>query len=347
MSTSPTVRAAIVGDFEGVLGSSPEVRRLKERGIQVTSHREQVPPERAADVLAGYQVIIAVRERMPFPREVLDQLPSLELIAQSGTHANHIDLDTAAKRGVLVACGRGNPDGTKRASTMAELAFGMLFDLTRDITRLRNLMAEGDWPSSVGRTVRGKTFGVLGMGRHGVAFTEVAKVFGMEVVAWGPTLTPERAAESGAEFRELDDLLAEADVVSVNLRLTDLSRGLLDERRIGLMKSDAIVINTARGAIIDEEALAAALADGSLGGACLDVFTTEPLPADSPLRTLPNVVVTPHVGWVVDRHLEEFAEDTTLHVEHYLDGELPLDALLNPTSADVDRKRVGGVGLTA
>lgn len=347
MSTSPAVRVAIVGDYEGVLGSSPEAHRLEERGFEVISHREPIPLEQAAEALGDRQIIIAVRERMPFPASVLEQLPALELIAQCGTHANHVDLDAATDAGVLVACGRGNPDGTKRASTMAELAFGMLFDLTRDITRLRTDMASGQWPSSVGRSVRGKTFGVLGLGRHGVAFTEVAKVFGMEVIAWGPTLTPERAAASGAEFRELDDLLATADVVSVNLRLTDLSRGMLDERRIGLMKSDAIVINTARGAIIDEDALTAALSDGRLGGACLDVFAVEPLPADSPLRTLPNVVLTPHVGWVVDRHLEEFAEDTTLHVEHYVDGDLAIDTLLNPASAEVDRKRLGGVGGSA
>lgn len=343
MNAHDSLRVAIVGDYEGVFEESWEVRNLLERVAEVRAWNEPAPIEPLPSFLEKCHAIIAIRERMPFPGHVLERLPSLELISQSGTHANHIDLEVATRLGILVASGRGSPDGTKRPSTMAELTFGMLFALTREICTLNTQMAAGEWPSSVGRSIRGLTMGILGMGRHGVPLARLAQAFGMRTVAWGPTLTPERAAEDDTQFLELDDVLRQSDVVSINLRLSDLTRGLIDKRRIGLMKPNAILINTARGEIIDEDALTSALSSGRLGGACLDVFTTEPLLVESPLRELPNVILTPHVGWTVDRHLQEFVEDTTLHLEHYLDGQLPVEALLNPASADVDRGRHGGV----
>lgn len=345
MSDSNT-RIAVVGDYEGVQAGSAHVARLRERpGVgAVEVFGDPIPPGDIATTLADYQIVIAIRERTPFPEHVLAELPDLELISQSGTHAAHVDLDAATRAGVLVACGPGDPGGGKRPSLMSELVLGMLFSLTRELPSLQREMAVGNWPSSVGRSVREQTLGILGLGRHGLALSRVAATLGMRVVAWGPTLTDERAADAGVKrYEELDDLLGEADVVSIHLKLSDLSRGLIDERRLGLMRSHAILINTARGAIVDEVAMAEALAQGGLGGAGLDVFVEEPLPADSPLRTLPNVVLTPHVGWTVDRNLEEFAEDTVHHVDAYLDGSLRLDALLDPGAAHMERRRTGGV----
>lgn len=335
-------RIAIVGDYEGVQATSAPVAALRERA-DVTVFGEPIPLDQVASTLADFGIVIAIRERTRFPAEVLAALPSLELLSQSGTHAAHVDLDAATDAGVPVACGPSDPNRS-RDSLMPELVFGSLFALTRNLVTLQTEMAAGTWPSNVGHTLRGATFGILGLGRHGRAIADVANALGMRVVAWGPTLTDERAESAGVtRYEELDDLLGVVDVLSINLKLSELSRGLLDARRLDLLADHAIIVNTARGAIIDEEAMTDRLADGRLGGACLDVFVTEPLPADHRLRSLDNVLLTPHVGWTVDRNLEEFAQDTVAHVLAYLDGDLQRSVLLNPDAADVDRERAGAV----
>jgi phosphoglycerate dehydrogenase-like enzyme len=171
-----------------------------------------------------------------------------------------------------------------------------------------------------GQTLRGKRLGILGLGRIGQEIARIAKAFGMELYAWGPTLTAERAAASGATFMELDGLLDAADVVSIHVKLSPASKGLLDEARLRRIGPKGFLINTARGAIVDEKALARVLAEGALGGAGLDVFIEEPLPADSPLRTLANVVLTPHLGWICDLTYRLMAEAVVRIVEAYLDG---------------------------
>lgn len=340
MTTAPKI--AIVGDYEGVQATSAPVASLRERA-DVTVFGEPIPLDQVASTLADFGIVIAIRERTRFPAEVLAALPSLELLSQSGTHAAHVDLDAATGAGVPVACGPSDPNRS-RDSLMPELVFGSLFALTRNLVTLQNEMAAGTWPSDVGHTLRGATFGILGLGRHGRAIADVANALGMRVVAWGPTLTDERAAAADVtRYEGLDDLLAVVDVLSINLKLSDLSRGLLDARRLDLLADHAIIVNTARGAILDEEAMTERLADGRLGGACLDVFVTEPLPANHRLRSLDNVLLTPHVGWTVDRNLEEFAQDTVAHVLAYLDGDLRRSVLLNPDAADVDRERAGAI----
>lgn len=343
MTGQHEVRVAVTGDYEGVVAASDELAALRARVDEVAVFSEPLEGDAVVSALQPYNVVIAIRERTRFPAEVLQGLDQLELISQAGTHANHVHLATASQQGILVACGRGDPSGGKRESTLAELSLGMLFSLMREIPSLDAEMKSGGWRGSVGRTVRGLTLGVLGMGRHGVPMAEHARLFGMDVLAWGPTLDAERAAKHGATYVELDDLLARCDVLSIHLRLTDLSRNLIDARRLGLMKPSAILINTARGEIVDEDAMVEALTIGRLGGACLDVFSTEPLPVDHPLRRLDNVILTPHVGFTVDRHLLEFAEDTTLHVANYLDGRLRRAALLNPEATETARFLVGGV----
>lgn len=343
MTERPPVRVAVTGDYEGVVAGSAELAALRSEVDEVVVFTDPLSGDEVVSALERFNVIIAIRERTAFPAAVLEQLGQLELLSQAGTHANHVHLPTATEQGILVACGRGDPSGGTRESTMAELSFGMLFGLLREIPALNADMASGGWRGSVGRTVRGLTLGVLGMGRHGVPMTQHARMFGMDVLAWGPTLDTERAARHGATFVELDDLLARCDVLSIHLRLTDLSRNLIDERRIGLMKPGAIIINTARGEIVDEDAMVAALRSGRLGGACLDVFSTEPLPVDHPLRGLDNAILTPHVGFTVDRHLLEFAEDTTLHITNYLGGRLRRAALLNPDVTATARFCIGRV----
>jgi D-3-phosphoglycerate dehydrogenase len=192
-------------------------------------------------------------------------------------------------------------------------------------------MHRGEWPSFAGRTLSGKKLGIVGLGRIGREVATIARAFGMEILAWGPSLTPERAAKSGARFMELDELLQAADVVTVHLRLSDQSRGLLDERRLRLMQPHAVLINTARGAIVDEKAIAQILEEGAIAGAGLDVFVEEPLRRDSSLRRLDNVVLTSHLGWPADSTYRTMAEGMVAIIEAYLDGRyeraINLDAL--------------------
>jgi phosphoglycerate dehydrogenase-like enzyme len=194
----------------------------------------------------------------------------------------------------------------------------------------------------VGRTLAGRTLGILGLGRHGRPVAGIAAAFGMRVLAWDRTGSA-AAGDPAVERLPLDELLGRSDVVSVHLRLSPESRGLLDGERLGRMRPGAVLVNTARGAIVDEGALVEALRSGRLAGAGLDVFATEPLPADSPLRRLPNVVLTPHVGWRVDEVFHEFAEIAAEQLAAWLDGRLAAGEVVNPAAALVPRERLGGL----
>ncbi|MEZ4706554.1 MAG: NAD(P)-dependent oxidoreductase [Caldilineaceae bacterium] len=222
-----------------------------------------------------------------------------------------------------------------------ELVMGLMLGLVRQIYPLHAAMQRGAWPESIGGSLTGRTLGILGYGRHGRPVARLAEAFGMKVVAWARSASA-GIDEFGVEHLPLDDLLAQADIVSIHLRLSDESRGLINRERLGKMQKDAFLINTSRGAIVDEAALIEALQDGRLAGAGLDVFAVEPLPAASPLRTLPNVLLTPHVGWKVRAVLHEFVEIAVAQLAAWRQGNLPKTEILNPAALDVKRKRTGG-----
>jgi phosphoglycerate dehydrogenase-like enzyme len=312
------MRVAVLDDYHRVLDADPAIQRLRRR-IPVDVYTERLALER----LRPYPVLIALRERTRFDAAFFAALPGLELISQTGNHAYHIDLDAATKAGVLV--GMASSDvaamGTIARSTI-ELTFGLMIAVLRRIPQAHQAMRAGEWPSFAGRTLAGKKLGILGLGRIGREVATLARAFGMQVLAWGPTLTAERAARSRATFMELEALLEEADIVTVQLRLSEESRGLLNEQRLRLIGPRGVLINTARGAIVDEPALARVLAEGALGAAGLDVFAEEPLARGSPLRSLENVVLTSHLGWPADLTYATFAQAAVAIVEAYLDGRL-------------------------
>jgi phosphoglycerate dehydrogenase-like enzyme len=311
------MRVAVLDDYHRVFDADPAIERLRRR-VAVDVFTEKVP---SLETLRGYGVLIALRERTRFDAAFFDAVRGLELIAQTGNHAYHLDLEAATRAGVLVGMGSSDLDamGAMAASTI-ELTFGLMLACMRRIPHVDGAMRDGEWPSPLGQALCGKRLGILGLGRMGRGVAPIAKAFGMELLAWGPTLTPERARESGATFMELDALLEAADVVSVHLKLSEQSRGLLDEARLRRIGPRSVLVNTARGAIVDEAALARVLAEKALGFAGLDVFVEEPLPADSPLRRLDNVVLTPHLGWPVDLTYRTMAEAVVRIVESYLDG---------------------------
>jgi phosphoglycerate dehydrogenase-like enzyme len=306
------MRVAILDDIHGAWERTEGVRRLRERA----EVRIFTAPIADPSLLRGFDALVANRERTRFTRELLHQLPDVRVIAQTGNHANHIDFAAARERGILVAqASAGYSIGA------AELAIGLAIAVMRRIPPLDTAVRKGEWTVPSTPVLHGKTLGILGLGRVGQHVARIAIAFGMRVLAWSPRLTESAAAVAGAERRELDDLLRESDVVSIHVALTPASTRLLDARRLGLLKPTAYLVNTARGRIIDENALVDVLAGHRIAGAGLDVFETEPLPAGHPLTALPNVVLTPHIGWPTDDGYQRFAASACDVLFAYLDGQ--------------------------
>ena len=293
------MRVAVLDDIHAAYDTAPGIERLR-------AHAEVrifTAPFGHPAALGGFDALIANRERTRFTRELIGQLPDVRVIAQTGNHANHIDLAAARERGIVIArASAGYSIGA------AELAIGLAIAVMRGVPHGDAAIRRGQWPAPSTPVLHAKALGIIGLGGVGRHVAGLARAFGMRVLAWSPRLSDDAAAAAGVERRELDDLLRESDVVSVHAALTAQSRGLLDSRRLGLMKRSAFLINTARGPIVDEGALVSALQSGAIAGAGLDVFDREPLPAGHPLTLLPNVVLTPHIGWPTDDGYRRFAD---------------------------------------
>jgi len=305
------MRVAILDDihraYEGTIG----VRRLRDRAeVQIFIDPFGDPSE-----LRGFDALVANRERTRFTRSLLEQLPDLRIIAQTGNHAYHIDLTAAEERRVIVAKATGG-----FCTSAAELAIGLMIAVMRKIPSIDREIKLGKWPTPMTYVLRGKTLGIVGLGHVGRHVVKIARAFEMKVLAWGPRLSQEAAASVGAESRELDDLLSSSDIVSIHATLSSESRGLIDDRRLRLMKPTSYLINTARGPIVNEPALCTALASGKIAGAGLDVFDEEPMVSGHPLTRLPNVVLTSHIGWPTDEIYKQFADAAADALLAYLDG---------------------------
>jgi len=306
------MRIAILDDIHRAYEGTSGVRRLRDRAeVQIFIH-----PFGDPSVLRGFDALVANRERTRFTRSLLEQLPDLRIIAQTGNHAYHIDLTAAEERRIIVAKATGG-----FCTSAAELAIGLMIAVMRQIPSIDREVKLGRWPTPMTHVLRGKTLGIVGLGHVGRHVVKIARAFEMKVLAWGPRLSQEAAASVGAESRELDDLLSSSDIVSVHATLSPESRGLIDARRLRLMKPTSYLINTARGPIVDEPALCAALATGQIAGAGLDVFDEEPMTSAHPLTKLPNVVLTSHIGWPTDEIYKQFADAAADALLAYLDGQ--------------------------
>lgn len=306
-------KVAILDDWERLSPPLPAVREL----AALTDLRIYHDPIPAADLpatLAGCVAVLTLRERTPFPPALLAALPDLRHIAQTGGGVAHIDVPAATARGIAVSVTVGS------AGAVAELALGMMLSLAHRLAESDGLMRAGDWPLLTGTELAGKTLGLIGLGRIGVALAARARACELRLLAWSPHITPERAAAAGATAVDLDELLAESDYASIHLRLSPDSRGLLDYARLRRCKPGLILINTARSPIVPEPDLIQALQERILGGAGLDVFDQEPLPPDHPLRALPNVLLTPHVGWTTRENITRFLTGAVDNLRAYLSG---------------------------
>lgn len=303
-------KIAIMDDYQGVA-----LEYADWSGLDVTVFRDHVADEdRLIERLLPFDVICPMRERTRVTRRVIERLPKLKLIATTGMRNAGIDVAAAQERGVVVT-GTGG-----RSTPTPELAMGLILSLARSIPLEGRRLRGGQWQTTVGRSLAGATLGLLGLGRLGGLVAKYARAFDMNLIAWSQNLTDERAAEQGARRVDKATLFRESDFISIHLVLSERSRGLVGAEDLALMKPDAFLVNTSRGPIVDEDALLAALQAGRIGGAGLDVFGVEPLPADHPLRTLDNVVLTPHLGYVTEDTYRVFYPETAECVRAWIAG---------------------------
>lgn len=313
-------KVAILDDYAGVALELADWSPVQSRS-QVTVFGRHLSEAEAAEALRPFDVICTMRERMALPRTLIERLPNLKLITIVGAGLPNLDMAAATERGVLVAhTDFAHPRFRGVRDATPELAWGLMIATVRNLAEEHRRMRDGGWQMTTGMTLCGKTLGLLGLGRTGKRMAEYANVFGMRVIAWSQNLTDEAAAAAGARRVDKATLFEESDVVSVHLVLSERTRGLVGEPELALMKKHAYLINTSRGPIVDEAALIDALTSGRIAGAGLDVYDVEPLPPGHRLRAVPNVTLSPHLGYVTREMLGAFYEDTIEAVVAWLDG---------------------------
>ena len=311
------LRCAVLDDYQRVATELADWSPVADE-VEVTSFAEHfaTQDELAAD-LADFDIVVTLRERVPFPASLLTRLPRLKLLVASGMRNSVIDLAAAEAHGVTVC-------GTASASTPpVELTWALLLGLARGIVEESTaLRSGGPWQHTVGADLHGRRLGLLGLGRIGSRVAHVGLAFGMHVSAWSQNLTKEYADEVGVELAaSKEELLADSDFVSVHLALSDRTRGLLGPAELALLRPTAYLVNTSRAAIVDQDALLAALHEGRIAGAGVDVFDVEPLPADHPMRTAPRLLATPHLGYVSRANYETYYGQAVEDIRAFLDGE--------------------------
>jgi len=313
----------LLDDYQNVALSLADWASLQP-AVQTRALRQPVADDDAlVAALADSDIIVAMRERTPLTAGRLARLPRLKLIVTSGMRNAAIDLDACRARGIAVC-------GTESSSAPPlELTWGVLLALARHIVpENQALRSGGPWQQHLGIGLEGKTLGLIGLGKIGSGMAKVAQAFGMQVCAWSENLTAERATACGATLMpSLSALLAASDIVSLHLVLSERTRHLLDATALAQMKPGALLVNTARAGLVDQQAMIAALRAGQLAGAALDVFEVEPLPADHPLRRLPNVLATPHLGYVADSNYRRYFTQAVENIAAWLRHQ-PLRSLL-------------------
>lgn len=310
MATS--LKIAILDDYQNVALTVADWSSLDAEIVVFTEPFADA--DEAVRAMAGFDVVVAMRERTRFPAEVLEQLPDLRLLVSTGPRNAAIDLAAAQRLGVTV-CGTGYS-----ARPTVELTWALILAAARNLPEEAASVRAGGWQLSLGSGLDGKTLGLLGLGRIGSAVASIGQAFGMNVIAWSQNLTAEKAAEHGVRAVSKEELFAQSDVLSVHLVLSSRSRGLVGAAELAAMKDTAILVNTSRGPIIDEAALIDALRAGRIGKAALDVYDTEPLPADHPLRAVPNALLTPHIGYVSRELYETFYGDAVADIAAFAAG---------------------------
>jgi phosphoglycerate dehydrogenase-like enzyme len=308
-----SVKVAILDDFQDITRQLADWGRLPKH-VAVTVFNDHFEGEDLIARIAPFEVLVLTRERTPLRRATIERLPNLKLVATTGSRNLGIDMAACRERGILVC---GTESGS---SPTAELAWGLILALARRIPQEDKSLREGRWQSTVGFAVKDKVLGVLGLGKLGTQVARIGQAFGMKVIAWSENLSQTRAAEAGCTHVEKADLFRQADILTIHLLLSERTRGIVGRNELALMKPSAVLINTARAAIVDQEALVDALVAGKIAGAALDVYDCEPLPPDAAILRAPNTVLTPHLGYVTRETYEVYFPQALEDIEAWLNG---------------------------
>ncbi|AZE99983.1 D-3-phosphoglycerate dehydrogenase [Pseudomonas orientalis] len=309
-----SLQIAVIDDWQQVATSVVDWSVLDPLGQVNFLHDYPADTVKMLERLQGFDVICVMRERSPFDQALLERLPRLKLLVTGGMRNAALDIPAAKALGIQV-CGT---DSYKQAAP--ELTWALIMASTRNLLAEANAVRAGGWQVGLGGDLHGKTLGILGLGSIGQKVAQFAQVFGMRVIAWSENLTPQRAAEFGVTWVSKRELFEQADILTIHLVLSERSRGLVDAQALGWMKPGARLVNTARGPIVDEQALVDALSTGRLAGAALDVYSQEPLPNDHPFRSLPNVLATPHVGYVSEQNYRQFYQQMIEDIQAWANG---------------------------
>ena len=308
------MRVAVLDDYQRVAEGLADWKSLGPNVSVEFFHDHHKKEDDLADRLQAFEILAIMRERTPFPRSLIEKLPNLKLLVTTGKRNASVDMAACKERGITV-CGTAGSEG----STI-ELAWGLILSVVRGIPREDRALREGRWQIKVGMELRGKTLGVLGLGRLGSQVAQIGGAFGMNVIAWSQNLTAERAKSAGAELVTKNELFERSDVITIHLVLSDRTRKLVGREELARMKKTAYLVNTSRGPIVDESALIAALESGQIAGAGIDVYYVEPLPPDDPIMQAPNTVLTPHIGYVADASYATFYRETVEDIAAWLAG---------------------------
>ncbi|MBX3497876.1 MAG: D-2-hydroxyacid dehydrogenase family protein [Alphaproteobacteria bacterium] len=313
------MKLAILDDYQNIALGYGDWDRLRARGVEVTAFdRHLGEPDEAARALAPFDLVLLMRERQPFPKALIDRLPNLKFVTLTGSRAPSMDLAALTARGIPVS----NTGAGGSSAPTAELSWALIMDATRHVTAGDRLVRKGGWHKGLpmGFALEGKRLGVIGLGKLGSRVARYAKAFDMEVVAWSQNLTADKAAEAGATLVSKDELLATSDVITIHMILSGRTRGLIGAADFARMKRGVIFVNTSRGPIVEEAALVAALKSGHVASAGLDVYDVEPMRPGHALVELDNVVLSPHLGYVVEPAFRAFYADAIENFLAWLDG---------------------------
>jgi phosphoglycerate dehydrogenase-like enzyme len=309
------MKIAILDDYQQVAEHFADWQKVKDRCELKVFNEPFDDEDHAIENLLDFDALIIMRERTPITTKLLNACSKLKLIITSGMRNKSIDLETCKQKNITVCGTDMHPNPT------AELTWALILGLARNIREETENMYQGYWQTTVGTELKGKTLGVIGLGKQGTQVTNIAKAFGMEVIAWSENLKIADAQAKGVLAVAKEDLLARADVVSIHLVLSERTKNLIKYDDLCMMKEDAYLINTSRGEIVNEEDLVRALEENKIAGAGLDVYSKEPLPANHKLRFMPNALLLPHLGYVTKENYSLMYEQMLENLEKYLDGD--------------------------
>jgi phosphoglycerate dehydrogenase-like enzyme len=313
MDAMKTYKIAVLDDYQNAALESADWSVLGQRADLTVFKDHLADPEAVIERLMPFDVICVMRERSPLPRNIIERLPNLKLIASTGAGNASIDVAAAGERGIAVV------HTGYRSDPAIEFTWALILASARHIVTENNSVRSGGWQKTVGADLRGKTLGVLGLGRIGSEVARIGKAFGMNLIAWSENMTPQAAEAAGATLVSKNQLFEQADILTIHLALSSRTRGLIGAAELARMKPTARLINTSRGPIVEEQALISVLQNKQIAGAAIDVFDVEPLPPDHPFRALDNVLATPHIAYVSQGLYKTFYEDTVSNIRKWLD----------------------------